>query len=913
MRKYLYLLSLVILFSCNSKQEEVVWEISAPADKQYTHIDYKGTTVIPNGRLLTPYGKQVLLAPHPFGLTVSPDGKTAITSNSGTKPFSISIIENLDGVFSVTQIPETGSKERPFKSVFMGLAVSPDNSRAYVAGGQDNKVYIFDIRTKKLVGQILCDKSFDGTDYSDGYLGDMILTKDGATLYVVDQIGFRIVVIDTKSSEVVDNVKTGRYPFCLAMTPDEKKLFVSNVGMFEYSYFKSLDEKKLKETAPKYPAFAYNSKEMKEGIKNDSIEAEGLGDPNVPESFSVWAYERNGKRLEIKSKVKTGVLVGELEEEIAAVGGSSPNSIVATDDYVFVSNGNNDNISVIDVREMKIIKDIDLQLDARLGNKKGVIPFGLALSPDKKTLFVAEAGINAVGVIDVSTSRVKGHIPSGWFPSKICASADGKKLLVTNAKGLGSGPNGGKDFVEGPEGHYIGALMKGTLSLMDVPSDEELKKLTQQVIDNNFVFTKVKKSLEENPIPITGKETSPIKYIVFISKENRTYDEVFGQLKNGNGDESMARYGANVRAESRDKKRIVENATVMPNHLALAKQFTISDNFYVDSDVSADGHKWLANTYPNEWIETQHPASYGGGRDQTRKSKAPGKFAMTGASGAIYPEDYNQDGSLWDHLYRNRKEFYNFGFGVEFDNGSFADSTFKYGGVKYLVNYPLPGPLYDRTSRMFPTFNMAIPDQFRADIFVREIKERYLDKKLELPEMLTLQLLNDHGAGERLNAGFGFHHSYMADNDLALGRVIEFLSHTEYWKNMLIVVTEDDAQGGRDHVDAHRSLLMLISPYVKRNNVDHTHASFGSIFKTFWKILGIPSLNHYDDGATSLRECFTSKPDFAPYNALPVDKRIFDPVKALTPLHEKFDWEAVFKSPKLDDPDDMKEDADDDQ
>jgi YVTN family beta-propeller protein len=910
MRKYFLLVSIVALASCENKPTEVLWEISAPARNQFTHIEYKGTTVIPNGRLLTPYGRQVLLAPHPFGLAISPDGKTAVTSNSGTKPFSISIIENVADNFSVTQIPETGAKESPFKSVFMGLAISPDNSKVYVAGGQDNKVYVFDLKTKKLLNEIHCNQSFDERDYSDGYLGDMILTKDGSTLFVADQIGFRIVVIDTKSNKVIDNVKTGRYPFCLAMSADEKKLFVSNIGMFEYSYLKSIDEKRLKETAAKYPAFAYNSKEMREGIKNDSIEAAGLGNPNVPESFSVWAYDVKGNKLEVKSKIKTGTLIGEMKENIAAVGGSSPNSIAATDDYVFVSNGNNDNISVIDIHEMKIVKEIDLKLDARLGNKKGVIPFGLALSPDKKTLFVAEAGINAVGIIDVTSLQVKGHIPSGWFPSKVVASNDGKKIFVTNAKGFGSGPNGGKNFVEGPEGHYIGALMKGTLSVMDIPSDEELKILTQRVLDNNFVFTKVEKQKEKNPIPTTTNYQSPIKYIVFISKENRTYDEIYGQLKNGNGDETLARYGKDVLAESRDKKRKVENATIMPNHLALAKQFTISDNFYVDSDVSADGHKWLVGTYPNEWIETQHPAAYGGGRDQKRDSKAPGKFAMTGASGAIYPEDYNQHGSLWDHLYRNRKEFYNFGFGVEFDAGSFADSSFKYGGVRYLVNYPLPGPLYDRTSRMFPTFNMAIPDQFRADIFIKEIKERYINKKIELPSMLTLQLLNDHGAGERLHAGFGFHHSYMADNDLAVGRVVEFLSHTEYWKNMLIVITEDDAQGGRDHVDAHRSLLMLISPYVKKNNVDHTHSSFGSIFKTFWKILGVTTLNHFDDGATSLHDCFTPTPDLTPYNAAPVDKRIFDPVKALTPLHEKFDWEAVLNSPELDDPEDMKKEAD---
>ena len=348
------------------------------------------------------------------------------------------------------------------------------------------------------------------------------------------------------------------------------------------------------------------------------------------------------------------------------------------------------------------------------------------------------------------------------------------------------------------------------------------------------------------------------------------------------------------------------NATVMPNHIALAEQFTISDNFYVDADVSADGHRWLANTYPNEWLETHHPASYGGQRELKEESNAPGKFGMTGASGAIYPEDYNQNGSMWDHLERNKKEFYNFGFGVEFGPGNIADSTMKYGGVRYLVNYPLPGPLYDRTSRLFPTYNMAIPDQFRADVFIKEVKEKYLDKKIEFPAMLTLQLLNDHGAGERAHAGFPFHESYMADNDLALGRVVEFLSHTPYWKNMMIVVTEDDAQGGSDHIDAHRSLLMVISPYAKKNFNSHAHYSFGSIFKTFWNVLGVPCLNQYDFGATDLSNCFTSTPNFAPYNAVPVDARIFDPAKALKPFDENFDWEALIESPKLDDPDEIK-------
>jgi len=906
-------LSMIALSCTKSDQAKLHFLASTPAGDRYTGINRDSETVLPNGRLITPRGKQILVAPHPFGLTLSPDGKTIITANSGVGPFSISIIKDFDSSTPVIkQIPETQDPEKGLlEAVFMGLAVSPDGKKVYVAGGQQNLIYIFDLVTNKKLGEINCNKSLDGTDYRDGYIGDLVLSRDGLRLYAVDQIGFRMMVIDTKTNLVIRNVKTGRYPFGIALSPNEKTVYVANVGMFEYSYIKSLDKERLRETATKFPTSAYGSKEMREGVKNDSIEFEGLGDPNAPESFSVWGIDVSKENPEVISKVKTGVLVGEMVEGISAVGGSSPNSMVATDDFVYVSNGNNDNISVIDVKKNKVVESINLKLDDRLGNLKGIIPFGLTLSPDKKRMFVAEAGINAVGVIDVENKKLVGHIPAGWFPSKLKVTPDGKQLIVANAKGFGSGPNGGKDFkppFDHPRASYIGVLMRGTVSVMDLPSDDQLPALTQRVIANNFSFQE-NKSNARNPIPTHPKDQeSPIKYIVFISKENRTYDEVFGQVKNSKGDSTLARFGKNASFTNKNKKSKVDHADVMPNHLALADRFTISDNFYVDSDVSADGHVWLTNTYPNQWMETHEAAAYGGQRNFEPASKAPGKFGMTGSAGAIFPESYNEAGSMWDHLYRNGKEFYNFGFGVEFDPGSFADSTFKYGGVRYLVNYPLPGPLYSRTSRMFPTFNMAIPDQFRADVFIQEIREKFLDEQKDLPPVITLQLLNDHGAGERAHAGYPFFESYMADNDLALGRVVEFLSHLPQWKHMMIVVTEDDAQGGCDHVDAHRSILMVISPYTKRNFVSHRHASFGSIFKTFWNVLGIPYLNQYDFGASDLGDCFTNEPDYAPYNAVPVDKRVFDPIKALSPLNEKFDWEAFRESPEMDDPEDMKKD-----
>lgn len=904
----------LMLFTFACKQTTVPttdgWMAVAPAADKYCVIDKQGVSVIPNGRFVQSEGRQVLVAPHPFGLVLSPDGKTIITSNSGVGPFSVSIITDFNTTPVTRQIPE-GLKagDESFKSVFMGLAISPDNTRVYVAGGQQNKIFVFDLKSYQKIGVIDCNASFDTTDYSDGYIGEIVLNKDGSKLYAVDQTGFRMIIADTKALRVIKNVKTGRYPFGIALSVDERTAYVANVGMFEYSYVKSLDKKHIRETAPRFPVSAFGSKEMKDGIHTDSLEVEGLGDPNAPESFSVWSVDLTVNEPAIKARIKTGVLVGAEIEGIASVGGSGPNSIVATENFVYVSNGNNDNITIIDSKHNTVDGSIELKLDDRLGNLKGIIPFGLALSPDNKRLYVAESGINAVAVIDIATRTVLGHIPTGWFPSKIKITPDGRQLIVANAKGYGSGPNGGKNFTrpfDHPSADYIGALMQGTVSIIDIPDDQILKTLTAKVISNNFSFLKDVKR-EKNPVPFYPKaDSSPIKYIVFISKENRTYDQIFGQERGGKGDSLLAIYARNVSFTNKKGDRKVDHATVMPNHLALAEKFSISDNFYVDSDVSADGHRWLTNTYPNEWMETHHPAAYGGQREQKEESKAPGKFGMTGAAGAIFPEDYNQHGSMWDHLYRNGVEFYNFGFGVEFDRGSFADSTFKYGGVRYLVNYPLPGPLYDRTSRLFPTFNMAIPDQFRADVFIDEINKKFIEPGKELPRMLTLQLLNDHGAGERAHAGFPFNESYMADNDLALGRVVEFLSHTTYWKNMMIVVTEDDAQGGNDHVDAHRSVLMTISPYSKKNYVSHSHSSFGSIFKTFWNVLGIPYLNQYDFGATDLSDCFMNEPDFTPFNALPSDKRIFDPAAAMDPLDENFDWEAAMNSPELDDVDEIR-------
>ncbi|NLB92818.1 MAG: bifunctional YncE family protein/alkaline phosphatase family protein [Bacteroidales bacterium] len=902
----------LFLFSCKTDTQPDPWVANAPAGNRFVEISKTGETVIPNGRILTPAGKSIVVAPHPYGLTLSPDGNTVVTANSGTSPLSITIIRNiLSENPEVQQVPPGPSTDRGvLASVFMGLAVSNDNSVVYVAGGQENKIYIFDLKTGEKQGFIDCAYVSDDVDYSHGYIGDLVLSKDGKKLYAVDQIGFRMVIVDTETGKLEHSVPVGRYPFGICLSPDQQKVYVANVGMFQYSLIGGITVDNIAEKALKYPPFAYGSEEMKKGIENDSVSVPGLGEMNAPEAFSVFTVSlEKPEKPEVIAKTKTGNLVGALVEGIPAVGGASPNSLVATGDYVFVTNGNNDNVSVLSIEKDTVVNTIYLKPDSRMKQFRGVIPFGLALSPDNQRLYVACSGINAVAVVDAVNLKVLGYIPTGWFPAKLQVSSNGEKLIVANAKGFGSGPNGGYTFERGPEGSYIGALMKGTVQVLDIPSDKELKNQTEQVIANNFDFNKSSSEKfdwrKSNPVPLyPGEKDSPIKHIVFISKENRTYDEVFGQIEKGKGDPGLARYGRNASFTNSAGTNSVQNADVMVNHLKIARDFAISDNFYVDADVSADGHRWLVNTYPNEWVETSTAASYGGNRRFKFDSKAPGVYGMNSSAGAIYPEDYNEAGSMWEHLERHEIDFFNFGFGIMFEPAIYREE-FKNEGIRHYVNFPLPQPLWSRTSKLYPTYNTAIPDQFRIDQFQKEFQEKWMNGKDTMPSLITVIIPQDHGAGDRPEAGYPFRESYMADNDLAVGRIVEYLSHTPYWKNMLIVITEDDAQNGVDHVDAHRSVLMVISPWVKKDYVSHVHYSFGSIFKTFWNILGLPYLNQYDAGATDLADFFADEPDYTPYNAIPVDSRVFDPQKALDPFDENFDWKALEESPVMDNKEDM--------
>jgi YVTN family beta-propeller protein len=860
--------------------------LHAPAGARPVQINPRGETILPNGRLITPYGRQVTVAPHPYGLAISPDGKTLVTVNSGVHPFSVSIITDLDSLTpKVAQIPPGfKSADADPDSVFMGAAIAPDNRTLYLSEGNNGRVGIFDLATHQRLSSLSIDGEFQGRKYAHSLTADLKVSRDGRFVYVLDLAHFRLVVIDTASKTVISSIGVGRMPFGLALSPDGRRAYVSNVGMFRYSLIPGYDPNDPRRTGLDFPPFGFPSKEAQQGVSVAGRNIPGLGDPNVPESNSLWVIDvSRPSRLSVKAKIPTGLPVGN-----DSVGGSSPGAVVAGRRRVYVSNSAQDSITVIDARKNRVLENAVLTPASSVHGLRGVLPLGMALSPDEKRLYVACAGINAVAVIDAAEIQFIGYIPAAWFPARVATSPDGQELYVANAKGFGSGPNGGPNFHPGPEGIYIGDITKGTVSVLNVPKDYALRPLTLQVLENNGFVSNLREKEDQAeiprppdfPIPGPGKSSSKIRYVVYVVKENRTFDEVFGDLAGPGveGEPSLARWGEDATV-SEEEAVSVEHARVTPNHHALARRFAISDNFYVDSDVSADGHHWLVGAYPNEVMETGWPAAYGRRLEFESDEDAPGRLAMGGTS--LRPETYLENGSLWEHLARRQITFRNYGEGLELPGAEEGKGELPMGS-RQSVNVPLPQALFENTSRSFPTFNTNLSDQYRFAQFRHEFEVRYASGKEPLPQLIFIWLPNDHTADPRPEDGFHYRASYVADNDLALGKLVELLSHSPFWREMAIFVTEDDAQGGQDHVDAHRSVLMVISPYA-RKGVSHVHSSMASIIKTVDLIFGLPYLNQYDAAATDLADMFTATPDFTPYDAVPSDTRIFDPEKVREP------------------------------
>jgi DNA-binding beta-propeller fold protein YncE len=503
--------------------------------------------------------------------------------------------------------------------------------------------------------------------------------------------------------------------------------------------------------------------------------------------------------------------------------GSHPNDMVLSKDgqRLFVACSDENTVDVIDLEKRLVTETIVASLypDAPTGSTSNSV----SLSEDGSVLAIANADNNCVVLFNVEEagdSRPLGFIPTGWYPTSV--NLVGDKIYIVNGKGLSSaanpqGPVPGIPRTE--ETQYIGRMFKGALSVMSMPDAEKLAAYNRLVFENTPY--KKEKELnpegeEGNPIPNVVGAPSPIKYVFYVIKENRTYDQVFGDMEQGNGDPSLCLFPDSV----------------SPNHHALAREFILCDNYYVNAEVSADGHNWSTAAYANDYVEKTWPTNYG---------KRGGTYDYEGRKDIAYP----RDGFIWDFCERAGISFRTYG---EFAN----------------LNEAYHETLEGHTAPRFPGYSTRIKDVYRYQQW--QIDFDSLSALGQIPRFNIVRFGNDHTAGARL--GYPTPSAMVADNDLAVGKLVEYISKSSIWKETAIFITEDDAQNGPDHVDAHRSIVLVASPYAKRNHVESTMYSTSSILRTMELILGLPPMSQYDAAATPMYGCFTKDPDFTPYTAI---------------------------------------------
>ncbi|MGC8668170.1 MAG: bifunctional YncE family protein/alkaline phosphatase family protein [Chthonomonadales bacterium] len=862
--------------------------LRAPALNQYAVHDPYGTTILPSGRFLRPAGRHLPVAQWPHGLALSQDGTLLFVAS--------------EGVGQIIRNPGTPREEMRTlvprslagnPSNAGGAAFSPDGRLLYWSGGENGAVYIYDTQTLQKIAEVPLNAQVAGRSFADSFAMDLKLSPDGKYLYAADVTNFRIAVVDTQARRVISSIRVGRYPYALAVIGST--VYVANIGMYEYSPIPAPTKPGYDARGLSFPAFAVPSPQAVHGVEAEGRFVPGLGDPNAPEAFSVWTVDASDPlNLRVTARIKTGLLVGAPAENGKTIGGSAPNFLAASETHLYVSNGNNDEIDMIDVPSKRIVKRQRIRPSPLTASLRGVGPSGMALSPDASRLYVAASGINAVIVMDARTLDVLGFIPTAWYPYRLAVSPDGKNLYVICFKGFGNGPSAGANRPRDP---FMD--MKGVLSVIPVPDLRDLGRLTQTVLEcNGMVDRSAERAALTSPVipGVVGRPSPQIRYVVFITKENHTYDTIFDHVPGANDDASLLRWGYHQKIQAPGQPTL-EDAAVMTNHNALARQFTVSDNFYLEPEFSGVGHRWLVGVQPNNFCQM----TYTLGWEFKANSTAPGRRASFGSNGSLAPEDYPEAGSMWEHLARFRIPFRNYGEGFEFA-GVLEDEHEAKTGAREVVNIPMPRVLYENTCREFPIFNMNIPDQYRVDWFIKDFTNLYLKGRRPMPPFVNIALCNDHGRGPRPERGYPYVASWMADNDLALGRIVEFLSHTPYWKNMAIFVTEDDSGGEPDHVDAQRSVLLIISPWVRHGYVSHRHTTVLSMHRTLYEILGLPPLNMFDALANDFGDCFTDRPDFAPYVHTPVDPRIFDPAKARIPDDPDYRRARLEPGPRLDDP-----------
>jgi DNA-binding beta-propeller fold protein YncE len=718
-----------------------------------------------------------------------------------------------------------------------------------------------------------------------------VATRDGRRLLVKDNRG--LVLIDPFGGRVLSelSMKGGTSMTGIALTPDGSRVLVTGAGSTISVITFAADKLALARTIelpkPKIGGEAYpcgislspngrawvclsRSNEIAEidlsvGKVLRQIEVDvapfdiKVSSSGTTAVVSCWAKrQRSGK----KSAPSGGTEV-EVDKRGIGVGGSvclvdipsgrvvaripaglQPSGIAVTRDGVaFAANANSDSVTVIDLAKRAKVRDIVVRPDNRL--PFGSAPNALALSADERTLYVACGGNNAVAVLDRrgSSLATKGFIPTGWYPGGIVPV--GPQIAILNIKGAGSRLDKRADG-----GRSVYSFL-GSVSMVDSPGDSDLKAYTATVmrdVEAGNILENLRRISRQarTPVPVPARlgDPSVFEHVVYIIKENRTYDQVFGDLRQGDGDPKLVMYGREV----------------TPNHHALAEQFALLDNYYCNGVNSADGHAWAVEGNASSYLER----SFGG----FARSYPFGDDPLTPSS----------SGFLWDNVLGHGLSFRNYG---EFDYATpvpkgtwievYWDNQAKRGkfsfkpniGVERLRGYSCPG---------YPGWNMGIPDQVRADVFLKDFAA--IEKRGRFANLTIIYLPQDHTSGT--SPGVPTPRAHVADNDLALGRIVEAITKSRFWPKTCIFVNEDDPQDGFDHVDGHRSLCLVVSPYTKRGAVVSNFYNQTSVLVTLQRMLGIPPMNQMDGRAPLMRACFQAKADLRPFahvpNRVPLDE-----------------------------------------
>jgi YVTN family beta-propeller protein len=706
----------------------------------------------------------------PNGWSLSPAGKSL---SLGDLPLNIAI-SNSKKLMAVTnngqskqtlQLIDVKTEKIlhniEIKKSWLGVHFSSDEKYLYASGGNDNWILQYAIKNNKLQ---LKDSIKLGDKWPNKISPAGIEIDDTKNLmYVVTKDNNSLYIINLKSKTIVQQVPLDAEAYTCLLSADKRILYIS-----------------------------------------------------------IWGGKKITVFNTIEKKVTDNINVGDHPNELC---------ITKNGNWLFVANASDNSVSVIDTKQHKVIETLTASLYPNA--PQGSTTNGLALSTDEKILFIANADNNCLAVFDIAkpgNSKPEGFIPVGWYPT--CVKVIGNKIFVTNGKGFSSfanpdGPNPVKrkvkyqrDDEDGDQ--YIGGLMKGSMSIIDMPSEKQLSIYSQQVYKNT-PYTKEKETLSVgeagNPIPQKVGDKSPIKYVFYIVKENRTYDQVLGDIKEGNGDTSLVLFGEKI----------------TPNQHKLAKDFVLLDNFYVDGEVSADGHNWSLGAYANDYLEKNWVTSYGN-RGGTYDAEGTREIAN------------GKGGFIWDHCKRAGVSYRTY--------GEFADD--------YKANIPA---LENHFCTYYTSWDESVRDTTRVGQWKRDFDS--LVAINALPQLNTLRLINDHTQGMSLNKPTPFAH--VADNDLAVGMFIEYLSKSKVWAESVVFIVEDDAQNGPDHVDAHRTTAYVAGPHVKRNFVDHTPYSTSSMLRTIELILSLAPMSQYDAAATPLWRCFTATPNFTAFTALPTN------------------------------------------